>query len=74
MDKCCECGLGCCAHLDGVPLIMKKSLIDKLKQVAIEHQILTGERVEYVNFQWFVEMTPRGKCAAINETKVSIEK
>lgn len=25
MDKCCECSLGCCAHLDGVPLIMEKT-------------------------------------------------
>lgn len=25
MDQCCECSLGCCAHLDGVPLIMEKT-------------------------------------------------
>ena len=74
MDKCCEYWLGRLDYLVGVLMIMDKSLIDKLKQVAIEHQILTGERVDYVNFQWYVEVNPTGKHTGIIETKVSIEK
>lgn len=65
MDKCCEYWLGRLDYLVGVLRIMDKSLIDKLNQVAIEHQRLTGERVDYVNFTWVLGAPPFGPSTAI---------